>query len=244
MQFKELIDQYAYATELHAHTYPVSACSLISAADAVNEYVKAGAHTLTVTNHLTETHLVTHPDTAELAEYYLSDYYAAVDAAKGTGLCVALGVELRFAGTNNDYLVYGIEPSDIERMITYIPRSIEEFYRDFKNGKNVIIHAHPRRAHMEPTPYGSVDGVEVYNLHPGIDAKMVYTANDARERDMLVTGGSDYHGQGKAHMRKSGICLMRTRELLRDSFDVAEAIKSRDVIFDMFGHIILPYFHS
>lgn len=237
------ISEYAYKTELHAHTNPVSACSQITPEDAVAAYIEAGVKTLTITNHLTEHHLVGFSSNAEVAEYYLSDYYRAKKAAEGTSLNVCLGAEMRFASTNNDYLLFGFAPEEMDRIISYIPRTVEEFYRDFKNDKNVLIHAHPRRANMDPTPYGSIDGVEVYNLHPGIEARMVYTAHDARERDLLVTGGSDFHGCGNGAIKKSAICVMRTKAELRDSFDVAAAIKSRDVIFDMFGHIILPYFH-
>ena len=236
------ISEYCYKTELHAHTYPVSACSQISPEDTVAAYIEAGVNTLTVTNHLTEHHLVGYGSFAEAAEAYLSDYYAARKAAEGTSLNVCLGAEIRFAGTNNDYLLFGICPEDMENVFSYIPRTVEEFYTDFKNDKNLLIHAHPRRANMEPTPYGYVDGLEVYNLHPGIDAKMVYTAFEARSRELLVTGGSDFHGCGGGAVKKSAICVMRTKQELKNSYDVAAAIKSRDVIFDMFGHIILPYF--
>ncbi len=239
MDFKDLVSQYSYKTELHSHTYPVSACGQVLAEDSVKVHLDAGVSTLTITNHLTDYHLVGRTN-AEVAEYYLSDYYKALEAAKGTELCVALGCELRFVGDRNDYLVYGICPDDIERIVSYIPRSIQEFYTDFKNDKNVIIHAHPRRANMDPTPYGYVDGLEVFNMHPGLEAKIVYTAREAKDRDMLVTGGSDFHVCGAAN--KQANCLMRTKQKLRDSYDIAEAIKSRDIIFDIYGNIVLPYF--
>ncbi len=240
MNFKNIVAEYAYKTELHSHTYPVSACGQVLAEDSVKIHKDAGVSTLVITNHLTDYHLVGRT-AAEVAEYYVSDYYKALEAAKGTDMCVALGCELKFEGTKNDYLIYGICPDDIEKIVSYVPRSIEEFYRDFKNDKNVIIHAHPRRANMDPTPYGYVDGLEVFNMHPGLEARIVYTAKDAADKGLLVTGGSDFHVCHPT-LTKQANCLMRTRHKLRDSYDVAEAIKSRDVIFDVFGNIILPYF--
>ena len=242
MNFKDVVAEYKYKTELHSHTSPVSACGQVLAEDSVKIHLDAGVSTLTITNHLTDYHLVGRT-VEEAAEYYVSDYYKALEAAKGTDICVALGCELKFEGTHNDYLIYGICPDDIEKIVSYVPRSIEEFYRDFKNDKNVIIHAHPRRANMDPTPYGYVDGLEVFNMHPGLEAKVVYTAKDAADRGLLVTGGSDFH-VCHATLTKQANCLMRTKHKLRDSYDVAEAIKSRDVIFDVFGNIILPYFQA
>ena len=237
---KELVSKYAYKTELHSHTYPVSACGQTSAEESVRIHKDAGVNTLVISNHLTDYHLVGRT-IEETAEFYLSDYYKAREAAKSLDIDVVLGCELKFEGTRNDYLIYGICPDDIERIVSYIPRGIEEFYKDFKNDKNVIIHAHPRRANMDPTPYGYVDGVEVFNMHPGLEAKVVYTAKDANDRGLLVTGGSDFHVCHPT-LTKQANCLMRTKSRLRDSYDVAEAIKSRDVIFDIFGNVILPYF--
>ncbi len=237
MNFKSIIEEYKYCTELHAHSCPVSGCGKFPANEVVATYLTAGASTLTLTNHLTENHTVERT-TGELAEFYLSDYYKALEAARGTGLNVALGVEIRFAGTHNDYLVYGICPDDIEKMISYIHTDIQTFYKEFKNDKNIIIHAHPFRSNSEPTPIEAVDGIESFNTHPGHNSRIALACRLAKAHGLTVTGGSDYHEEGR-----HATCLMRTKELLRDSYDIAEAIKSRDVVFDMSGHIIIPYLY-
>ena len=236
MNIKDITLEYKYRNELHAHSKPVSSCGRFSAADVVDIYSKFGCDTLVLTNHLTSKHTALFPTVSEVAEYYLSDYYKAVEAAKGTDMTVAFGVELRFVDTNNDYLVYGVCPDDIEKLIYYVDTDIQTFYGEFKNDKNVILQAHPYRSNMEPTPIGSVDGVESFNCHPGHNSCIPYACRLARENGLLVSGGSDFH-----EPERHGTCITRTKCKLRDSYDVAEAIKSRDFVFDIFGHIVLPY---
>lgn len=57
----------------------------------------------------------------------------------------------------------------------------------------------------------------------------------AREHRFPVSGGSDCH-----EPQAVGTCLARTERPLMDSFDIARAIKERDLIFDLSGHLILP----
>ncbi len=237
MDFSRITEEYKFATELHAHSYPVSSCGKFPANEVVRTYLTTNANTLTLTNHLNEHHTV-NQSTEELAEFYLSDYYKAKAAAEGTELCVALGVEIRFTGTSNDYLVYGISPEDVEKMIPYIHTDIHTFYREFKNDKNVIIHAHPFRKGIEPTPLESVDGIETFNTHPGHNSRIALACRLAKQYGLTVTGGSDYHEEGR-----HATCLMRTKSLMRDSYDIADAIKSRDILFDVSGHIVIPYLY-
>lgn len=236
MNVLEITQEYKYKTELHAHCKPVSKCGKFFPEEVVKIYSDFGCNTLTLTNHLTSVHKNGFPTLADAAEFYLSDYYKAVEAAKDTGLTVALGAEIRFINTVNDYLVYGICPDDIEKMFYYTDTDIHTFYREFKSSKNVILQAHPYRDKMEPAPIGSIDGVETFNCHPGHNSRIPYACRLARENGLLVCGGSDFHEEGR-----HGTCLTRTKQKLCDSYDVAEAIKSKDLVFDIFGHIVLPY---
>ena len=238
MNLLDITKEYKYKAELHAHTKPVSRCGKFSAEEVVEKYLRLGCDTLTLTNHLTVKHKNLFSSITEATEYYLSDYYAACDAASKVGITVALGAEIRFINTTNDYLVYGICPEDIEKMFSFVETDIHTFYREFKNDKNVILHAHPFRDGMEATPIGYVDGVETFNCHPGHNSRIALACRLAREQGFLVSGGSDFHEEGR-----DGTCFTRTKARLRDSYDIAEAIKSRDFVLDVFGHIVLPYNH-
>ncbi len=237
MDFTQIISDYKFKSELHAHSFPVSGCGKFPSDEVVKTYIDSGVHTLTLTNHLTPNYLVNRTP-LELVEFYLADYYKALDFAEGKDINVVLGVEIRFKNTSNDYLVYGICPDDIEHMISYLDTDIQTFYEGFKNNKNIILHAHPFRSNMEQTPIGFVDGIETFNTHPGHNSRIALACRLARQYDFTVVCGSDFHEAGR-----HATCLLRTKNLLRDSYDVAEAIKSRDVVFDVSGHIVIPYLY-
>ena len=236
MKIFDIVNEYKYKTELHAHSKPVSSCGRFTAEEVVNIYLDFGCDTVTLTNHLTLKHKNMFPTVTEAAEYYLSDYYSSVEAAKDKDITVCLGAEIRYDGSANDYLVYGICPDDIEKMFCYVDKDIQTFYRDFKNDKNVIIQAHPFRSNMDPSPIGLRDGIETFNCHPGHNSCIPYACRLARDNGLLVSGGSDFHESGR-----QGTCITRTKAKLNDSYEIAEAIKSKDIILDIFGHIVFPY---
>lgn len=230
----DIINEYGYKTEIHAHTSPVSRCSQISPEEMVKNYRSIGCDAVTITNHLDPNWI--QGDFAEQAQRYLSDYYATHAWGEKLGVNVILGVEIRFTENSNDYLIYGVEPSDIERMISYIDRGIVEFYRDFKNDRNLILQAHPFRKNMVLAPLDSVDGIESFNCHPGHNSAIGFAARYARDNNLLVSGGTDYHHEGH-----HGICVMRTKQAIKDSFDLADALRSRDYLFDISGSVVYPY---
>lgn len=231
MNFSEILSSHPYTTELHAHSFPVSACGDFRAEQVVEKYIDAGVRSLCLTNHLG-------PWNFELGkDGYLDDYKRAVDAAAGE-MNVILGVEMRFTESSNDYLVYGVSEEDIPRFIELIPYGIENFYKEVKTERNLIIQAHPFRKGMTLAPEGSVDGIESLNLHPSHNGRIAIATRYAKLKNMLVTAGTDFHHDGH-----QALALMRTRAEMKDSYEVADAIRSRDVIFDCSGHIIIPYIY-
>lgn len=226
---------YPYKTELHAHTKPCSPCGDIPPREVVKNYASLGCHSVVITNHITPS-LFLGETASRCAESYLADYYEAKEEGDRIGVSVILGAELRFTENNNDYLIYGISPEEIERLIELIPVGIREFYRQFKNERNLIIQAHPFRKGCEPAPADSVDGIEAFNLHPGHNSRVAMAAQYAAEQNLLLTGGTDYH-----HENHQGMCILRTPTLLQDSYELADAIRSQDLLLDVWGNLILPY---
>ena len=235
MNFSKILQKYPYTTELHCHSFPVSACGNFSAQETVDFYKEAGATSLVLTNHLNPLWMEGNPK--DRAEEYLSDYRLAKDCG-GDEINIILGVEIRFPENNNDYLVYGVDESDIEKIISLIPYGIANFYKEIKSKKNIILQAHPFRKNMELAPLEYIDGIETMNMHPNHHAKPSIAFKYAKENNLLVSGGSDFHHQGH-----HALCLMRTEKEMKNSFDVAEALKSKEAIFDCSGHIIIPYIY-
>ena len=168
--FKEnLLEEYKYKIELHAHTKPVSGCSEIPCAEFAEKFIGYGYDGVVVTNHFMPDCLDRFKDGAEAAEFYLKGVTDVREAA-GDKLSVCLGMEIRFTQNMNDYLVYGINEKDVEKCFYYLDKGIDVFYKEFKNDKNVIIQAHPFRDNIERVNPGSLDGVEVFNFHAGHNA--------------------------------------------------------------------------
>ena len=235
MDFSQILTSYYYTTELHSHSFPVSACGEFRPREVVEFYRSAEVSSLVLTNHLNPLWISDDPDAA--ADEYIADYLAAKEAAEGK-MNLILGVEIRFPENDNDYLVYGVDESDVKEFIKLLPYGLENFYKQVKNDKNIIIQAHPFRKNMILAPLDSIDGIESMNMHPNQHAKPSIAFKYAKEHNLLVTGGSDFHHKGH-----HALCLMRTKKEMKTSFDVADAIKSRDVVFDCSGHIIIPYIY-
>ncbi len=231
MDIRDIANKYKYKTELHLHTFPVSACSEIRADEAVRIYAEAGVHSIVVTNHLGKW-----VRTEYSAQEYLDDYYKAKQAGEKYGVNVILGAELRFDNSPNDYLIYGIDENDIKTLADYTASDIATFYREIKNDRNVIIQAHPFRNGMERVPSEFLDGIEVFNLHPNHNSRVGIAARYAKDEKLIVTCGSDFH-----HPHQEALALVRSKKPLKDSFEVAELIKSQDLLFDFSGNIVFPY---
>lgn len=235
MNFKNILKDYYYTTELHAHTNPASFCGDFPANEVVDFYVAAGVNTLSITNHFNSNLLIGNLN--ENINNYLSDYRLAKECANGN-INIILGIEIRFDGSNNDYLVFGIEEDELPFYAELTPYGIENFYKQVKNDRNVIIQAHPFRDGVTRAPIDSIDGIEAYNLHPNHNQRNALATQHARKNNLLVTGGSDFH-----HVTHHALCLLRSKTELKNSFDVADAIKSKNVVFDCNGSIIIPYIY-
>lgn len=235
MEFSEILSRHRYTTELHAHTFPVSACADFTPVQTVGFYKKAGVNSLTLTNHLNPNWVEGNP--ALRAKEYLSDYYRAQDAAGGD-LNIILAVEIRFTENSNDYLVYGVDEDQISEFIKLIPYGIRNFYKEAKTERNLIIQAHPFRKNIVLAPLDCIDGIETLNMHPGHNSKNGIAMQVAKENNLIVSGGTDFHHEGH-----EALCLMRSEEEVTDSFQLAQTLKSRSAIFDCSGHIVLPYLY-
>lgn len=232
----DIVKDYKYKTELHTHTSPVSKCSHVTALETVKMYSELGVDAIVITNHYNQFSTFAEYGRCLSADDFLDDYYKALEFGKKNAINVILGIEVRFTENINDYLVYGVEPSDVEKFATYFDKGIETFYRECKTNKNLILQAHPFRKEMVLAPLDSIDGIESINLHADHNGAIGLAAKYARDNKLLVSGGSDFH---KPHHLAA--CLMRSKDLPRDSYDVADILRSKDYFFDVSGSYIFPY---
>ena len=182
-----------YITELHAHCAEVSPCADMTAAQVVDRYVAAGYHSLVLANHYCD-YVMDDPGKTweERINHFLSGYRIMKEYA-GEKLHIILGCELRFIGSSNDYLIFGmdeqflIDHPDLHRM------SLKTFSAFAKEHGLLIVQAHPFRAGMKIVKTKYLDGIEVFNGHPGHDSRNDIADMWAKRYGLLRTSGSDFH---------------------------------------------------
>ena len=228
-----MFSEYKYKTELHAHTRPASPCSQINPEYMIDAYLKKGYTSLAITNHFILGLLDQDPK-IQIKKYF-ENYYRTEEIAKKCGLNLILGSEIRFTENNNDYLIYGICEEDFLGISNLLDYGIDNFYKEFKNDRNIIIQAHPFRNGIELANPESIDGIEVFNLHPGQNSRIGYAAQFAAAHDFIITCGTDFH-----HFGHEGICGILTKEPIKDSYQIAQILKSRDYIIDISGYKVIP----
>ncbi len=229
------IKDYKFRTELHAHTNPASPCSNFTPEEVVQRYAEIGFDSIVISNHFYPG--IRFPDDKEkCVTEYLKDFYEAKEAGEKYGINVIFGCELRFTENINDYLIFGIDPDFAKLAFDSMPIGLESFSKSFKNDGTLIIQAHPFRDGMTEMPAELLDGIEVFNLHPGQNSRVGLAAKYAKKHNMLVTCGTDFHHEGH-----QGMTALLTKTVMKSSHDITKVLKSRDYLIEIGGCAVLPY---
>lgn len=188
-----------YKTELHCHTKEISPCSSESAEEVAQKYIDNGYTSLVVTNHVGVAmfeYCVKGKDWAEKVNSYFDAIDLVSRAAEGK-LHVIDGMELRFPGSINDYLVFGMTRELLLKSEGIFDLQPDTFHEFSKANGLLFIQAHPMRGGMELIPPEHVDGYEVFNGHPAQYShnKKVeeWVSQFKGEYDLIFTSGTDNH---------------------------------------------------
>ena len=232
-----MFEEYKYKYDLHVHTSPVSPCGDFPPAEVVDKYIALGFNGIVITNHFQPRLVDKFENHRDFVEYFLKDYREGKAYAEGKDFDVIFGIEMRFPENENDYLVYGVSEEAAYEMLDYVYTSYEDFYKGFKNEENLIIQAHPFRKNCSLQNTDILDGIEVFNLHPGHNPALGFAAKAAYENPhLLKTGGTDFH-----HETHQGMCATLFKERITDSHKLADALRGKDYILDMWGNKITLY---
>ena len=181
--------------ELHIHTCGFSHCGVLSTAQAVELYHRAGYDAIVITNHFSTVSRQWFWEHG--GKDYLESHFAAVEEAaeygRQCGLLVMGGLELRFNESENDYLVYGMSKeqcADHEKIFAMTPVEFGEFAR--RNGI-LFYQAHPFRNKMKIVPPEALFGIEVLNTHPRHDSRNELAAMWAEKYSLHRIPGTDCH---------------------------------------------------
>ncbi|MGI6403030.1 MAG: PHP domain-containing protein [Oscillospiraceae bacterium] len=189
-----------YQFDVHMHTAETSKCGRIPAADLVDRYKAAGYDGIFITDHLHEEYislLYCYDDWNTCVDRFLDGYHRAKKRGEEVGLTVLLGVELRFAENNNDYLVYGIDEEWLRSNPYPFRMGPVEFFRRFQE-ELLIIHAHPFRDNNQFIRLDCIHGLEVVNTHPDHQNYNEVSLEAFRNHPHLYPlCGSDTHRKGQ-----------------------------------------------
>ena len=215
-----------YKYELHCHTGAVSRCASIEPEKAVELYKEKGYDGMVITDHYScQTFLNRHilfPQ--KETEFFLNGYRRA-KAAAGDDFTVLLGMELRFYGNGNDYLVYGVEPEFFENCGNIMALYPRRFHEVCKENGWLFLQAHPFRPYIFRTNPKYLDGCEIYNAKDKDNGFNNKAEAWAKKNGMPVkVGGSDLHRESQAD-NISGII---TEEKINNNRDLVRILKSGD----------------
>ncbi len=243
---QKLEKKYPYRIELHAHTKPHSNCGEAEPENLAEIYAEKGYDGIVVTNHFMGYNLrkdgeyMLGETKEERINFYLSGYRETKKAGEKLGLRVYLGLEIRFSKENeNDYLIYGVDEEITSICYDNFREDLAYFRENVKLPKSVFVQAHPFRDGVSPAKPELLDGVETFNMHPGHNQRAGFANRFAKENNLKIrTVGSDFHHLDKGH---EGVSALRTKVLPKDSFHLAEILKSGDYVFEI-GEtaIVLP----
>ena len=234
----ELLKEYQYRIETHAHTFPASTCSEVSAEEVITAYSQMGYDGLVITNHfMKDYNYMQGVSVSEGIQAYLNDYYEAKELGERMGLTVLLGTEIRFTENANDYLIYGVDETMLREIYGYLEDGVENFRKNYKMPKSVFLQAHPFRDGMVEIDPALLDGLETFNLHPGHNARLAVAAMYAKDHDMgIQIAGSDFHF---LRGRCLSVSAVLTRKMPKDSFEFAEILKSHDYLLEIGKNAVL-----
>lgn len=162
-----------YKTELHLHNAAISRCAHTTDEEIVARYEQAGYTTLVLTNHFSRSSF----NARSYASYedFVHQFWQAgprLEELSGGRLRVLTAAEVRFDTSNNDYLVFGVtKEMMLENQEMFWCSGLRKF-RPFADEQGLLVYqAHPFRDGMTVARPDLLDGIEVFNGHPGHDSR-------------------------------------------------------------------------
>lgn len=185
-----------FKTELHAHTAEVSPCAKLKAREVVDAYIEAGYSTLIISDHFCD-YVIDNAGATwqQKIDHYLAGYRRAKEYA-GDRLNVLMGCELRFVGSNNDYLIMGMTEEFLYNYPEMHKMKLNRFRPFAIENDMMIIQAHPFRNTLDIVKPELLDGMEIFNASPNPphDCRNDIANIWAQRFGLIRTSGSDFHG--------------------------------------------------
>lgn len=195
-------DERMVKTEFHLHTAETSPCGMVPGREIIHALAEAGYGGVIITDH----YLPGMFDSPQTRDHFLMGYHAAREAGEALGVTVFPGMEMRLAGADNDFLVYGMEENDFAELPADLSRyPLKDFHAYCHAHGWLLYQAHPFRSWCEVQNPAYLDGVEVFNGNPRQISHNALALAFARENRLLEVAGGDVHQLGD--IREQGMLV-------------------------------------
>jgi len=217
-----------YLYETHVHTYPASACAVVSPEEVVRYYKSKNYTGAIITDHFFNGNsgCPRNIPWENQVKFFAEGYNRAKREGEKCDFDVFFGLEYSFQGT--DFLVYGLSIQYLIGNPGFDKLEMPEFSAAVRGAGGYLAQAHPFRtaywiANPQPADPSLIDGIEVHNST--MPDKVNKKALDYAEKyNLAKQAGSDAHD---IHLRKpSGIFLKKRAENI---FDIINEIKWKQV---------------
>ncbi|MBR2363997.1 MAG: hypothetical protein IKA79_02235 [Lentisphaeria bacterium] len=202
--------------DLHVHSKEISACGKLSVEEVIDLYAAAGYDGIVLTNHFNNetADRLEKEGIKDFEEFYYTVFRKAGAYGAQKGVLVFNGYEIRFDGSSNDYLVYGMDRETAGEYRRFFRMTAEEFGAVARDKGFLFYQAHPFRKGMKIVDPACLFGLEVKNTHPRHDSRNDIALLWAEKFGLHKIGGSDCHQKQDA--AGSGIVTGRVVKCMED----------------------------
>ena len=236
-EIKQILTRtYPYKTEIHAHASPASTCGQVLIPDLVKVYAEKGYSAVALTNHLSSSYVSRHGGKEKYLDFIENEINTARREGKKYNINILWGAELRFINeSDSDYLLFGVNREILSKVIDSLDYDIETFAKNYKDPRSFLIQAHPFRDDQIRADTSLLDGVEVFNIHPNHNSRIILAEKHARANNKMITCGTDFH-----EYKHAGFSAIRFKSIPEDSFELVKLLKENDFIFQIGDCIVIP----
>lgn len=216
-----------YKYQLHAHTYPCSGCSEMTAKELVEGLHQGGYQGCVITNHFIggNTGIDRSLSWNEFVKQYEDDYLECCKYANEYDMDIIFGIEEGVEAAL-EILCYGVTPEMLYAHPELAKAGPKEWYNIMHAEGGLCIQAHPfrERAYIPKArmlPLDCIDGIEVYNAANTEKNNKEAEEAAAKHTEFILVSGADAH-------RKGEVCSggMETDKRIRDGKELVEVLKA------------------
>ena len=217
----------------HVHSSGISGCSQVTCEQIIDEKMRLGYDGVILTNHCQAWYYP--PDKhIEFMEKMIAEFQQGKIYADKKGFRFYLGIEVSLCEPHYaDWLLYGVTEEFLRNSSCLYTLTQKELFDYCQQYGVVMIQAHPyRQSPCEPL---YMHGVEI-NCSDGDLDKVALVEAFAREYDLLVTCGTDYHSVARTF--HGGIYIPDTCEC---ASDIAQWLRREGEVKVFFGEKEMIY---